>query len=288
VKTAALRLAAGLASVWMVAVMAAGPGQGKAGTARSPLSVGAVDTRRADDLLERARRTLGDPRRLAGLKTLVIESEERSEVSGAPARKGTTVYTPNPTRCVYRFLFPSRFQRVQTEGVRQILHTINGDEFWMANVGAQPAVPPELEGLGQSLQADPALQAAARANVRAKFVGMSLAFTLRVPPALGFDVASGDQTSLDGVSVESVAIKRGGETRFKLLLDASTFRPVALVWVFDDPLVEAIQRLADYRLVGGMKFPFRLEMTLPRSRSIVAVRTVQVDARLTPADFAKK
>ena len=257
---------------------------GQQGSSQAGMS-GVQRDQQAEQLLARARNTLGDSRRLASVTALLIETDERTEPV-KPRSDSHAKTAPEPTsRCVHRVLMPDRYQRVLVDGPVMMVHTLDGPDYWSLRRGPKPS--PELETVLYRMANDPAEQAVVRESLERAFGGVMLALTARAPVSLGYGVRYMGATTLDGKRVETVGFERGGRTDFTLLLDAETLRPRALVQTLTNPPIEAIERLSDYRDVSGIRLPFRLELTLPQSRHVTTVRKAAINPPLTPVDFAK-
>lgn len=210
----------------------------------------------AKQLLERAGNALGGADRLRAISRLritAIERESRNPESG----QGRT----------FKVWLPDRFQS-NVAGL--VTHTLNGGRLTIDR-----EVPPEVRRNAE--QAIPGM-----------FRNVALAFLLRTPsssaPRLHGEVII---TGLKGTLVEFTA--QDGKSR-KLLLAPKTAHPLALVYSVrafgsTEQRPDLVWRLEDYRIIDGVRFPFRLTIVFPQNQLITEVKEIEVNPRFTPADF---
>jgi hypothetical protein len=55
----------------------------------------------------------------------------------------------------------------------------------------------------------------------------------------------------------------------------------------NEPGPDQVWRLEDYRVVDGVRFPFRLAVVDPTNELITEVREIEVNPPFIPADFPK-
>jgi len=210
----------------------------------------------AEQLLDRAANALGGADRLRAINRLritAIERQSRRPDSG----QGRT----------FKVWLPDRFQS-NVAGL--VTHTLNGGRLTIDR-----EVPPEARRNAE--QAIPGM-----------FRNVALAFLLRAPglsaPRLHGEVTIAD---LKGTLVEFTA--QGGRS-LKLLLAPRTAHPLALVYPVrasgsTAQLSDLVWRLEDYRVIEGVRFPFRLTIVFPQNQLITEVKEIEVNPRFTPADF---
>ena len=242
--------------------------------------------REASAALERVRAALSPSRPIASVKSLVLETEEREEPlnPGNDARGETA--PPRVNHCTYRLLVPDRYQRVLVDGPVTMTHTLDGDRFWQRRVG--PEAPPEVAALLERMSTDRVEQAALKRGFQTQLTGVMLAFLARWPDSAGLACRGDRPTSFDGREVKTLVFEKEGAQRFKLLVDPASGMPRALVQVYTNPPLEAVERLFDYRETIGVKLPHRLELSLSKTRHVIVVRRAAIDVALSPGEFAER
>jgi hypothetical protein len=212
----------------------------------------------AEQLLRRAGDALGGADRLLGVERLHIAAAEWRS-SRPEAVLGRT----------YKLWLPDRFQN-HVDGL--VTHTLNGGRLTV-----DPDLPPERRRNAE--QAIPGM-----------FRRAALAFLLRAP-GLGAPSLQGEAT-VAGLSGTLVEFPAPGGRNLKLLLSSASGQPLALVYPVrvmgsDEELPDQVWRLEDYRVVDGVRFPFRLTIVHPESELITEVREIKVNPPFTAADFPK-
>lgn len=104
--------------------------------------------------------------------------------------------------------------------------------------------------------------------------------------ALAADVRVGDASTetLDGVRCDAFTIRRAGQPRVRVLLDATTHAIVRLVPLGDD--ARGHEDAADYRAVDGVQLAHRITAVGPGPTLEFTVETAEVDAAIAPELFA--
>jgi hypothetical protein len=169
----------------------------------------------------------------------------------------------------FKLWLPDRFQ---SHVAGFVTHTLNGRHLAFDRV-----VPP---GVQQN----------AEQAVPATFRRVALAFLLRAsdlsPPSL-----EGEAT-IAGLSGTLVGFTAPDGRSLKLLLAPTSAHPLALVYSTrimgsNEPGPDQVWRLEDYRIVDGVRFPFKLTVVDATNELITEVREIQVNPAFTPADFPK-
>jgi hypothetical protein len=134
------------------------------------------------------------------------------------------------------------------------------------------------------------VQRTAEQSIPAMFRRVAVAFLLRAPD-LSAPRLHGEATiaGLKGPLVEFTA--PDGRT-LKLLLAPTSAQPLALVFSVraigsNEPVPDLIWRLEDYRVVDGVRFPFRLTIVQSKNAMITEVQEIKVNPQFTSADFPK-
>jgi hypothetical protein len=212
----------------------------------------------AEELLLRAGNALGGADKLRAVDRLHIVSSE-SQTRRPEAALART----------FKLWLPDRFQS-HVGGI--VTHTLNGRHLAFDRV-----VPPTV-------------QRNAELAIPALFRRVALAFLLRAPD-LSPPQLEGAAT-IEGLSGTLVGFTAPDGRSLKLLLAPTTAHPLALVYstrimATNEPGPERVWRLEDYRVVDGVRFPFRLTVIDAKNQLITEVREIQVNPRFTPADFPK-
>lgn len=212
----------------------------------------------ADRLLQRAGNALGGGERLRAIDRLHITTVEWRRRRPDATRHRT-----------YKLWLPDRFQS-HVEGI--VTHTLNGGRLTFDR-----AVPPDA-------------RRSAEEAVPAMFRRVALAFLLRAP-GLSSPRLHGEATiaGLRGALVEFAAAE--GRS-LKLLLAPTSAHPLALVYSVrvagsTEQFPDRVWRLEDYRVVDGVRFPFRLTVVHPENELITEVKRIEVNPPFTPADFPR-
>jgi hypothetical protein len=76
----------------------------------------------------------------------------------------------------------------------------------------------------------------------------------------------------------------------RLLLEPMSAHPLALIYSVraagsTEQGPDQVWRLEDYRLVDGVRFPFRLTIVHPQNEVVTEVQQIDVNPAFTPADF---
>lgn len=212
----------------------------------------------AEDLLLRAGNALGGADKLRAIDRLHIATSEWR----ARRPEAALVRT-------FRLWLPDRFQS-HVEGI--VTHTLNGRHLAFDRV-----VPPEAQRNAE--QAIPAM-----------FRRVALMFLLRAP-ALSAPRLHGEAT-IGGLTGTLIEFTAPDGRSLKLLLAPTSAHPLALVsstriMGTNEPGPEQVWRLEDYRVVDGVRFPFKLTVVDATNELITEVREIQVNPRFTAADFPK-
>jgi len=225
--------------------------------AHSGIASGPGGNQEAVQWLERAAEALGGAARLRAVERLrIVAVESQSQPPNMPRAR------------TFKLWLPDRFQS-ETE---LVTHTLTGNR-----VHFNREVPVEAQRNAE--EAIPAL-----------YRRVALAFLLRAPglnaPRLQADATV---SGLRGALVEFTAAD--GRV-MKLLLSSRSAEPLALVYSprvlgSDQTLPEQVWRLEDYRVVDGLRFPFRLTILHPKNQIITQVQQLDVNPRFSPADFPR-
>jgi hypothetical protein len=224
------------------------------GTAEGPSG----GSQTAEQLLRRAGAALGGADRLLAVERLQIVTAQWGSRRPESVRGRT-----------YKLWLPDRFQS-HVDGL--VTHTLNGGRLTV-----DPDLPPE--GRRNAEQAIPRM-----------FRRVALAFLLRAP-GLGAPRSQGE-ARIAGLSGTLVEFPAADGRSLKLLLASTSGQPLALVYPVrvmgsDEELPDEVWRLEDYRVVDGVRFPFRLTIVRAESESITEVREIKVNPLFTPVDFPK-
>ncbi len=247
-----------ISGVALVMGLCAGPAADARAHRRGTIGVDHEGYQAAEQLLQRAGNALGGADRLQAIDRLHITAVER------PSRP------PNaPRGRTFKLWLPDRFQS-NVEGL--VTHTLNRGRLTIDR-----EVPPESRRNAE--QAIPAM-----------FRRVTLAFLLRAP-GVGAPRMHGEVTiaGLRGTLVEFTF--QDGRS-LKLLLAPTSAHPLALVYPVrvagsTEQRPDRVWRLEDYRVVDGVRFPFRLTIVDPKNELITEVREIKVNPPFTPADFPK-
>jgi|WetSurMetagenome_2_1015567.scaffolds.fasta_scaffold253451_2 hypothetical protein len=234
-------------------------------------------TDRADAILSAARNSVGGVAALAAVVTLDVDAvEERLATSTVP--NGVTVFDADPEPFGFRMRWPDRFQLTR----RWFVHTLDGSEYWKRQTGGPPV--PDT----------PDLERTARRSTELNSAYMALAFLLRVPPSLRWSPRDGGVVTVDGIEGPMVEFVGASGSGPRMVFDAARRTPLALVTrarQYDasgsERDVEVVKRLEDYRRVGGLLFPFRLDERTPGRHAITRVKSIRVNPPFGPREFAK-
>jgi hypothetical protein len=212
----------------------------------------------AEQLLQRAANALGGAARLRAIDRLQITAVERQSQRPDSARGRK-----------FKLWLPDRFQS-NVEGL--VTHTLSGGRL---------TIDRELS---------PEMRRNAERSIPGMFRRVALAFLLRAP-GLGDPRLHGEATiaGLKGSLLEFTATDGRNP---KLLLAPNSAHPMALILparAMDstEQLPDQVWRLEDYRVVDGVRFPFRLTIVDPKNEIITEVQEIEVNPSFTPADFPK-
>jgi hypothetical protein len=252
----------GLVLIWGVAIaMALCAGVG-------PLTEVRADPRRtrefthegsqaaAEQLLQRAADALGGAGRLRAIDRLHITAVERQSLPPKSA-----------WRRAFKLWLPDRFQS-KVEGF--VTHTLNGGHLTIDREVA------------------PDVRRTAESATQARFRLMALAFLLRAP-GLSAPRVRGDAT-VNGLRGTLVEFTAPDGRSLELLLAPTSAHPLAIVYPVrvvgsTEQVPDQVWRLEDYRVVDGVRFPFRLT-TYP-GELIMELQQIEVNPQFTSADFPK-
>jgi hypothetical protein len=210
----------------------------------------------AEQLLQRAADALGGAGRLRAIDRLLITAVERQSLPPTSARGQT-----------FKLWLPDRFQS-QTAGL--VTHTLNGGHLTIDREVA------------------PDVRRTAESATQARFRLVALAFLLRAP-GLSRPRVRGEAT-VDGLRGTLVEFTAPDGRTLKLLLAPASAHPLAIVYPVrvvgsNEQVPDRVWRLEDYRVVDGVRFPFRL--TTHPGELITEVQKIDANPPFTSADFPK-
>ncbi len=249
-----------------------------------PLSADASSPRQArsaegdaERVLELGRASLGGSKALDAVTTLEILGVEERGSSGA-APKGAIVYDAAPEPFGFKMRWPDRFQFTR----KWFIHTLDGRAFWKQQTGGPPV--PDT----------PDIDATARRSTELNSAYLTLAFLLRTPPWLRWQPKYRGVTKIDGIEGPTIEFAGPSDHGPKVLFDAVRYMPLAVVTTSrryeatgGERVVNVVKRLEDYRRVGALLFPFRLDEQAPGRHAITRINSVRVNPPLGLRDFAK-
>jgi photosynthetic reaction center cytochrome c subunit len=215
----------------------------------------------ADQIFDRYIQVLGGAERVAGLTSFVA--------------KGTYQGYDDPTKRPVEVFARAPSQRAV------IVHTPDGDSSttydgragWIAAPSTQRPVP-VLALAGEDLEA---------ARIEAE-----LSFPARIKQALG-GWRVGFPATIDDREVQVVQGTSAGRVVATLYFDAESGLLVRLVRQTDSPVGNIPSQIdyADYRVVSGIKMPFRLTVTWLDGRANIDLSDIQANAPIDAAAFAR-
>jgi hypothetical protein len=182
---------------------------------------------------------------------------------------------------------PARFQVRDPFGV----NTLNNGEFWRALTAEAGAVSMSAGGRQETSRV--------RENVTHTFLVTSMAFLLR--PLAGVEVTATNAglMGVDGLDGDALRVVGPQGLDVTFVFDRHDGHLVGyadqgrLAVTGEAPvLVHAVSRVSDFRLVGGLRFPHRIELSVPTGSqtgpliSVTEVEKIEIDT-LTPADFSR-
>ena len=249
-----------------------------------PLSAGISRPRQArtadgeaERVLSQARASLGGSNALDAVSTLEIHGVEERGAPGA-VPNGATVYGSAPEPFGFKMRWPDRFQ--VTRG--WFIHTLDGRAFWKRQTGGPPV--PDT----------PDLEATARRSTELNSAYLTLAFLLRTPPSLRWEPRYRGVTKIDGLEGPTIEFVGPSGRGPKMVFDAVRHLPLAVVTTArryeatgGERLLDVVKKLDDYRRVGGLLFPFRLDEQTPGQHVITRITSVRVNPPLGVRDFAQ-
>ena len=231
----------------------------------------------AERVLRQARASLGGSNSLEAVTTLEIQGVEGRESSGA-VPKGAIVYDSAPEPFGFKMRWPDRFQFTR----KWFIHTLDGRAFWKQQTGGPPV--PDT----------PEIDATARRSTELNSAYLTLAFLLRTPPWLRWQPKYRGVTKIDGVEGPTIEFVGPSDHGPKVLFDAVRHMPLAVVTTArryeatgGERVVDVVKRLEDYRRVGALLFPFRLDEQAPGQRVVTRINSIRVNQPLGSHDFAK-
>ena len=230
----------------------------------------------AESVLNQARASLGGSKALESVTTLEIQAVEERQADG-PVPAGATVYEVRPEPFRFRMRWPGRFQFTRPS----FTHTLNGPAFWLEQTGGTP------------VPVSPDIETTARRSTELNAAYLTLAFLLRTPPWLRWQPRYLGVTKTDGI--EGPTVEFIGPTGHgpKVVFDSARHMPVAVVTTArrmdgsGERVVQVVRRLEDYRNVGELRFPFRLDERAPGYHIIRRISIIRVNPPLGLRDFAK-
>jgi hypothetical protein len=215
-------------------------------------------TQAAGQLLQRAGNAVGGGERLRAIERLHITAVERQRWGQEVARGRS-----------FKLWLPDRFQS-HVEGFAT--HTLNGGRLTI-----------DREVL-------PETRRSAEVAIPAMFRRVALAFVLRAP---GMSVSRlHGETTIAGPRGILVEFTATDGRNLKLVLAATSAHPLAIIYPVRDSrsnqqLPDRVWRLEDYRVVDGIRFPFRLTLVRPGREIVTEVQEIKVNPSFTLADFPK-
>jgi hypothetical protein len=232
---------------------------------------------RAEAILSAARNSLGGVPALAAVVTFEVEGvEERLATGTVP--NGATVFDSDPEPFGFRTRWPDRFQVTR----KWFVHTLNGSEYWKRQTGGPPV--PDT----------PEIDATARRSTELNSAYFALAFLLRAPPSLRWSPRYGGVVKIDGIEGPMVEFVGPSGSGPRMVFDGIRHMPLALVTKaqrYDATgggrVVEVVKRLEDYRKVGALLFPFRLDERAPGRHAITTVKSIRINPPFGARQFAK-
>lgn len=231
----------------------------------------------AEVVLNKAWTTLGGSTAFNSVTTFEIRAVEERDIADGTA-KGHVALDNTPESLGFTMRWPDQFQ------IRRghFVHTLDGPGFWMQQTGG-PTVPDS-----------PALQETARRSTQLNTAYFSLMFLLKSPPALGWHPRFLGELRFGDLTGPTVAFEDQNGKGPKMVFRTSDCLPVALVTTAlrvdatgGQSLVQVLKVLEDYRSVGRLRFPFRLEVSTPGGHVVTEVESIRVNERLSTGAFAK-
>lgn len=236
---------------------ATGGAPGVGSQARSGQTVEA--TPEAAALIDRVQDALGGRKRLAGVRSLLIDARS---ITSAEKEESSS----------YRILLPDRYQAVRAG----LTFTIDAGAFWQ--------LPEQTETIA----------AAARKNITSSFAELSIKLLLRAPAQLPVKAAL---VSCETPGRQCLLFTGEGGFNLTVEIDAKTSLPTAYSRTTQAtrggssatmPMTRQVT-LNEFRTVDGIRFPVRMTDTWGNGYKITTeYRTIQVNEGVAPADFKRR
>jgi hypothetical protein len=210
----------------------------------------------AERILQRARSAISAGRRVESVTALSGETRRIWDNGRA-----------DPV--AFTLQLPDKFQT----RIGKISHTLSGNLFW------------------QNLENPPAIQDRARDATRDRAARMTILLLLRTPQFLPVQAVASPPQQFEGKQAEVVEFK-GDSLKLRLFIDGKSHLPLGF---------EAASRatasgasdlthrglLQEYRIVSGVRFPFRMDETIGEFHGVTVVDALQVNPSGVDEIFTK-
>jgi len=231
--------------------------QPRPGAAVRPASAPSVPV-----LLKAAQTALGGESAFARVRSLTV--------------RYTLQWTTNPNSRPRPFAFTMVMPDGMWAQTGRVTHTLKGEAFW------------------QNEDNPAEIRAIAHQNARVDFVLWTLVFLLRTPTVMPLDAEVRGPSAIGTVRGDGLLFRGKDGFRMTLLIDQHTRQPLGFSMPWDNTTtsgrnneMERTGQLSDYREVGGVRFPHRIDEAFGTDRSRMQVTELLVNPEGVDKLFVK-
>jgi len=217
----------------------------------------------------------GDPAILIKARNWIGTAAARAAVKSLEAT-GTQTMSSGPVNAYhFKFLLPDKYMKAYPG----MTHVVSGPDWW--------SIPP----FNPALLPTPISLDRRHADLNRD----STLFLLTPPPASGVVITPKGRGTVEGLTGEVVGLIFPGPLTLTLVFDPSDGHPIGYTNPYTrigatrgDSSGIAVTRFEDYRIVSGVKFPFKLTSIAGDITDVTVITSIRVNEGVSAADFARR